>query len=116
MGRKGKLEKFEGDYAPGKAPVKVIKGVGDSVGLGIDDALKLLRMIDQAMIEILFPNNSIAAAPADPLRYEILILATSIDRQLRALSPMFDSLEAAEKDWRKKQAGTSENARKGVRT
>jgi hypothetical protein len=113
-----KLEKFEGEYEPGKEPVEVIEeGVGnDSVGLRIDDALKILREIDQVVAERWFPNNGTPpATESDMLRLEILILATTIDRELRALPPTFASLEAAEKDWRKKLAGTSENARKGVR-
>jgi hypothetical protein len=114
----GKLEKFDGEFEPSKEPVEVIEeGVGnDSVGLQIDDALKILREIDQGVAERWFPNNGTPPdTESDMLRLEILILATTIDRELRALPPMFASLEAAEKDWRKKQAGMSENARKGAR-
>jgi hypothetical protein len=68
MGRKGKLEKFEGDHAPGKAPVEVIEGVGDSVALEIQDDVGTLLNAADELLALLKLAPEISPADAQELR------------------------------------------------
>ena len=104
MGRKGKLEKFEGDHAPGKTPVEVIEGVGDSVALEIEDNVSTLLNAADELLALLKLSPEISPADAQELRTlvteSLLYLDQKLNQEILTFPATLRSAESARKDLR----------------
>jgi hypothetical protein len=104
---KGKLEKFEGDYAPGKPPVEEITGVGiDPLALQIEDDISSLFDANKlwALLK-LFPEECfISPEDARELRTRVteglLSLDHTLDQEIITFPATLRSAESARKDLR----------------